>query len=133
MSAISVRHVWVEYGDQIVLERINLEIASGSFLSVVGPPGAGGRGLSLAPYVPAPGDVLTVTVKAAPWIPVEPAAPPTELQAKLASETFVVTVEMEPPRSFNAAELVAAAETLADAGADAIDVADSPMAKMRSQ
>ncbi len=41
MSAISMRDVWVEYGDQIVLERINLEIASGSFLSVVGPSGAG--------------------------------------------------------------------------------------------
>jgi NitT/TauT family transport system ATP-binding protein len=41
MSAISVRNVWVEYGDQIVLERINLEIAAGSFLSVVGPSGAG--------------------------------------------------------------------------------------------
>jgi methionine synthase / methylenetetrahydrofolate reductase(NADPH) len=61
----------------------------------------------------------------------EPAAPPTELQARLAAGRFVVTVEMEPPRSFNAAELVAAAQTLADAGADAIDVADSPMAKMR--
>ena len=41
MSALSVRNVWVEYGDQIVLERINLEIASGAFLSVVGPSGAG--------------------------------------------------------------------------------------------
>jgi NitT/TauT family transport system ATP-binding protein len=41
MSAISVRDAWVEYGDQIVLERINLEIASGTFLSVVGPSGAG--------------------------------------------------------------------------------------------
>jgi NitT/TauT family transport system ATP-binding protein len=41
MSAISVCDVWVEYGDQIVLERINLEIASGTFLSVVGPSGAG--------------------------------------------------------------------------------------------
>ncbi len=41
MSAISVRNVWVEYGEQIVLERINLEIASGAFLSVVGPSGAG--------------------------------------------------------------------------------------------
>jgi homocysteine S-methyltransferase len=38
---------------------------------------------------------------------------------------------MEPPRSFNAAQLVAAAGTLRDAGATAIDVADSPMAKMR--
>jgi homocysteine S-methyltransferase len=57
--------------------------------------------------------------------------PPTKLEAKLRTGRFVVTVEMEPPRSFNAARLVAAAETLRDAGADAIDVADSPMAKMR--
>src|SRR6266446_322143 len=41
MSALSLRNVWVEYGDQIVLERINLEIASGAFISVVGPSGAG--------------------------------------------------------------------------------------------
>jgi NitT/TauT family transport system ATP-binding protein len=41
MSALSIRDVWVEYGDQIVLERINIEIASGSFISVVGPSGAG--------------------------------------------------------------------------------------------
>ena len=60
-----------------------------------------------------------------------PMPPSTELEAKLERGDFVVTVEMEPPRSFNAAELVAAAQTLRDAGADAIDVADSPMAKMR--
>ncbi len=41
MSALSIRDVWVEYGDQIVLERINLEIDSGAFISVVGPSGAG--------------------------------------------------------------------------------------------
>jgi len=41
MSALSFRNVWVEYGAQIVLERINLEIAAGTFLSVVGPSGAG--------------------------------------------------------------------------------------------
>lgn len=41
MSALSLRNVWVEYGEQIVLERINLEVAAGAFLSVVGPSGAG--------------------------------------------------------------------------------------------
>jgi NitT/TauT family transport system ATP-binding protein len=41
MSALSFRNVWVEYGSQIVLERINIEIESGTFLSVVGPSGAG--------------------------------------------------------------------------------------------
>jgi len=41
MSALSFRNVWVEYGNQVVLERINIEIASGTFLSIVGPSGAG--------------------------------------------------------------------------------------------
>jgi NitT/TauT family transport system ATP-binding protein len=41
MSALCFRNVWVEYGSQIVLEAINIEIASGTFLSVVGPSGAG--------------------------------------------------------------------------------------------
>lgn len=41
MSALSFKNVWVEYDKQIVLERINLDIASGTFLSVVGPSGAG--------------------------------------------------------------------------------------------
>lgn len=41
MSAISVRKVWVEYGAQIVLEDINLDIPSGSFVSIVGPSGCG--------------------------------------------------------------------------------------------
>ena len=37
MSTLSFRNVWVEYGDQVVLERINLEIASGTFLSASAP------------------------------------------------------------------------------------------------
>jgi NitT/TauT family transport system ATP-binding protein len=41
MSAIKVRDLWVEYGDQVVLERINLDIASGCFVSIVGPSGCG--------------------------------------------------------------------------------------------
>jgi len=38
MSALSFRNVWVEYGSQIVLERINIEIASGSFFRWLAPP-----------------------------------------------------------------------------------------------
>ncbi len=60
-----------------------------------------------------------------------PGTRPTRLQAAIAAGELVVTVEMEPPRSFSAAQLVAAAGTLRDAGVTAIDVADSPMAKMR--
>ncbi|WP_028009096.1 ABC transporter ATP-binding protein [Solimonas flava] len=41
MSAISIRKVWVEYGEQIVLERLDLDIASGDFVAIVGPSGCG--------------------------------------------------------------------------------------------
>lgn len=42
MSAIlSLRDVWVEYGDKIVLERVTFDIEAGSFVSIVGPSGAG--------------------------------------------------------------------------------------------
>lgn len=54
-----------------------------------------------------------------------------ELGRKLRDGRFVVTVEMDPPRSTSVAKMLAGAETLRDAGADAIDVADNPMARMR--
>lgn len=38
---LSLSHVWVEYGDKIVLEDVDLDIAAGSFVSIVGPSGAG--------------------------------------------------------------------------------------------
>lgn len=53
------------------------------------------------------------------------------LAGRLDENAFTIAVEMEPPRSHSAARVVAAAQTLVEAGADVIDVADSPMAKMR--
>jgi NitT/TauT family transport system ATP-binding protein len=38
---LSLRNIWVEYGDKVVLERISLDIAEGSFVSIIGPSGAG--------------------------------------------------------------------------------------------
>ena len=38
---LEMRNVWVEYGDKVVLERVDLTIAEGAFVSVVGPSGAG--------------------------------------------------------------------------------------------
>ncbi|MEX0834317.1 MAG: bifunctional homocysteine S-methyltransferase/methylenetetrahydrofolate reductase [Actinomycetota bacterium] len=58
-------------------------------------------------------------------------AAPTELGRKLNDGKFLVAVEMDPPRGFSAATMLAAAETMSQAGADVIDVADSPMARMR--
>jgi homocysteine S-methyltransferase len=58
-------------------------------------------------------------------------APPSQLARKLAEGRFVVSVEMDPPRGLSTHKLVAGASLLADAGADVINVADSPMARMR--
>lgn len=41
MTLLSLKNVWVEYGDKVVLERISLDIAAGSFVSIIGPSGAG--------------------------------------------------------------------------------------------
>lgn len=41
MTAIQFNNVWKEYGDHVVLERINLEIAPRSFVALVGPSGCG--------------------------------------------------------------------------------------------
>jgi NitT/TauT family transport system ATP-binding protein len=41
MSHVSVRDLWMEYSGQVVLERVNLEIPSGSFNVLIGPSGCG--------------------------------------------------------------------------------------------
>lgn len=61
----------------------------------------------------------------------EPAQQPTQLAQKLASGQFTVCVEVDPPRGLSTHKLLAGASLLHDAGADVINVADSPMARMR--
>lgn len=41
MTRVTVENVWKVYGDQTVLENINLEIEPGSFIALVGPSGCG--------------------------------------------------------------------------------------------
>jgi homocysteine S-methyltransferase len=60
-----------------------------------------------------------------------PPAQPTLLAQKLSAGKFVFAVEMDPPRGLSTHKLIAGASLLSDAGADVINVADSPMARMR--
>lgn len=60
-----------------------------------------------------------------------PADKPTELSDKLARGQFITTVEMAPPRGLNTKKVLAAASMLKEAGADVINISDSPMARMR--
>lgn len=66
-----------------------------------------------------------------PSEPPEPGAEPTQLAQKLRQGKFVLSVEVDPPRGYSIHKLRAGAHLLAEAGADVINVADSPMARMR--
>lgn len=59
------------------------------------------------------------------------AEPPSKLAQKLAQGKFVISAEMDPPRGLSTHKLIAGASLLAESGADVINVADSPMARMR--
>jgi len=56
---------------------------------------------------------------------------PTQFASRLAERRFLISVEMDPPRGLAVQKILAGAHLLAEAGADVINVADSPMARMR--
>lgn len=55
---------------------------------------------------------------------------PTRLAQKLGNE-FVISVEVDPPKGLNPTKTLAGARLLKDAGVEFINVADSPMARVR--
>jgi homocysteine S-methyltransferase len=56
---------------------------------------------------------------------------PTQLASRLDEGRFVIAVEMDPPKGFSTYKLIAGAQLLSDSGVDVINLADSPMARMR--
>lgn len=61
MSFISVKNVWQQYGDQVVLEGLNLSVAEGEFCTLVGASGCGKSTflrLLLGQEVPSKGAIL---------------------------------------------------------------------------
>ncbi|MCL5997089.1 MAG: bifunctional homocysteine S-methyltransferase/methylenetetrahydrofolate reductase [Chloroflexi bacterium] len=56
---------------------------------------------------------------------------PTQLGQALLNSRFVVTVEVEPPKSSDTEAVEETARMLKEAGASVLDIADSPMARMR--
>lgn len=56
---------------------------------------------------------------------------PTQLAQFLADGTFVITVEMRPPRGVSANRLLRGAFMLKEAGANILNIADTPVAQMR--
>ncbi len=57
--------------------------------------------------------------------------PPSRLAQRLAQGRFVFAVEISPPRGVNLRKVLAGARLVAQAGADVVDITDSPLARMR--
>src|SRR5712691_421416 len=55
----------------------------------------------------------------------------TRLQEKLAAGEFVISVELDPPKGLNPAKILEGAVLLQEAGIHCINIADSPMARVR--
>ena len=90
-----------------------------------------GVALDALPRTPRSQPPRASVIAPAPLEPQSSVEPPTQLADKLARGTFVIGVEMHPPRGFSTHKLLAGAHLLAESGADVINVADSPMARMR--
>ena len=69
--------------------------------------------------------------EAAPVVDLVAAPGRSSLSTALAAGRFIVTVEMEPPRSADTTELEANALQLRKAGATVLDISDIPMARLR--
>lgn len=90
-------------------------------------------------------DVLATTSGpsgSTPWTAAREGAPPTPKPAvpddartplleKIRSGKFVVSVELDPPKGINPRKVLRGAEYYREAGVDAINIADSPMARVR--
>jgi len=94
-----------------------------------------GDGGMLAAAVPRPGreqpQDMDPATAAAPRTPVAEAAegidapPQSELAGKLAGDVFVVSVEIDPPRSIRIERTIQAARLLQEAGVDLVNISDS--------
>jgi 5,10-methylenetetrahydrofolate reductase len=78
----------------------------------------------------APAEEPSVSTSARPRIVLMDVAENTQIKQKL-GKTFLKCVEIDPPKGLNPQKALDGARMLKDAGVDAINVADSPMARVR--
>lgn len=79
----------------------------------------------------APLPMVRVTMPGVAEAVADEAPEPTGLLQKIQAGKFVVSVEVDPPRGFSAAKMLEGARVARARGADAVNVADSPMARVR--
>ncbi len=76
-------------------------------------------------------EALSASPASAPSARSKPPAVPTTFREKVEAGKFVITVEVDPPHGLSARKAIQGTQLLKDAGVDAINVGDSPTAKVR--
>jgi homocysteine S-methyltransferase len=92
---------------------------------------AAGLGVASGKDGPVASAVRSILAESARQAPVGEAPPPTGLLEKLRDGRYVVSVEIDPPRSIRIDRTIDAARLLRDAGVDLVNVSDSAMARVR--
>jgi methionine synthase / methylenetetrahydrofolate reductase(NADPH) len=100
--------------------------------------GTAAAGSAAPPSAPTPAPVAAASPSARPRTaaddtrPTQPDGPaPSGLATALAAGRFVVSVEIDPPRSVNIQRTLESAVLIRDAGADLVNISDSAMARVR--
>ena len=84
--------------------------------------------VAVAPVVAPP---AATTIRAEAGWATDSAPPPSRLARALADGRYVISVEIDPPRSVRIERTIEAARLLQDAGVDIVNVSDSAMARVR--
>ncbi len=91
-----------------------------------------GRAFTIAP---APARRVSAVEKPEPAVAAgtaqDPGGMPRNLSAKLKAGQWVTSVELDPPRGLNPSKMLQGAAMLKNLGVDAINIGDSPLAKIR--
>ena len=85
------------------------------------------------PTLPSARATFAVAHQALPREPVGAVAAdaPSPLARKLQEDRFIISVEVDPPRGLNPRKMLEGAALIQAAGADCVDIGDSPMARVR--
>jgi homocysteine S-methyltransferase len=118
--------------DALAIADARRAAARASGATVAEPPAAGDSGTDDAPGLTLRGGgPRTSPVESAPDRTTGDAPPATRLASALGEGRFVVSVEIDPPRSIRIDRTLEAARLLRDAGADVVNISDSAMARVR--
>ncbi len=105
------------------LDRERARRASSAVLPAQAPTATAAPALRTAGHDRASGTEVGVAAPEAP--------PPTGLATALSERRFVISVEIDPPRSVRIERTLASARLIRDAGADLVNISDSAMARVR--